>query len=344
MGRILFYRYIPWLPLVAAAFVYQPGNQNAHIAYEGDISVTWRTVTRSGHDCTLRLGPQNHSWFYVGVHPSWDLNPLFFEISHVSSVVCGLTGGQCVDYEGGGERRRGETVYTNDEIYNLDFASSVGVVGRDGTVEGRRVVDFGRAEVVSASKDGGEEGYLVRFGRESWLEVGGVEEGVVLRYRGEEQEILELEERCFLDAASSRNLLKFNWTGAHDDFSVQFSFTNSYANATFYLKLNKTEMTLSFTGARNISDVTNSDWNLPEVDLDTSNRQVPRFKWRTGGPVIFATESAAGGGTPTETGSVLGVEPVGTAARPQNAVPSAGETFRGRIWRWRIWTGFVVIR
>ncbi|KAF3924052.1 hypothetical protein ABW21_db0207663 [Orbilia brochopaga] len=344
--RVSFIRYFPsLLPLAAAAFVYQPGNENAHIAYEGDVSAIWRTVTRSGHDCTLRLGPQNHSWFYVGVHPDWDPNPIFFEISHVSSTVCDLTGERCVDYEGGGERRRGETVYTHDEIYGLDFASEV-----------QRALDFGKAQI---DRDGffGEDGYVVRLERESWLENSTFEKGVVLRYRGAEQEELELEEKCFLDAESSSNLLKFKWTGVHDDFSVHFSFTNNYANATFYIKLDKTELTLTFTGSRNRSDETNSDWNLPEVDLDTSNRQVPRFNWRTGGPVVFSTESATATSTAThETGSVQVVEPMGMtpattvgsettdrrAARPQSAVPSSGGSLRMGISPWRIRAGLVI--
>ncbi|KAF3221898.1 hypothetical protein TWF679_007113 [Orbilia oligospora] len=188
------------------------------------------------------MGPQNHSWFYVGVHPNWDPNPLFFELKHLSSVKCNSRGENCVDFDS--TTSGGFFVYTDDEIYNLEFASSV----------------------IELNFDRGDSGE----------------------------------------------------TGIHDDFGVDFTFTNNKAKASFYLKANRTEMTLIFTGNRNVSEITNELWNYPEIDLDTSDPETPEFKWRGGGAVAFGNDSPS---RPQPT--VVSLDSTSSTASPTSSPTSA---------------------
>ncbi|KAK6329652.1 hypothetical protein TWF730_006199 [Orbilia blumenaviensis] len=287
------------LPTHAAnPFVYQYRNENAHIAYKGDVSITWNTFTKAGNPCTIQLGPQNHSWFYIGLHPNWDPNPLFFELSHVSSVKCDSRGENCVDFDS--TTSKGFFIYTNDEIYNLEFASSVVELnfdrGESGEYELQRTVDFGKAKVGRVDGldgDGDEKGYRVQLGKDSWLNNNTYEPGVTLDYQGNQGKVRDFENGCFLDPKYSIDFMTLEWTGIHDDFGIDFTFTNQAAKASFYLKANRTEMTLTFTGKRNISENTNQLWDYPEIDLDTSDPDMPGFNWRGGGggPVAFGGDA-----------------------------------------------------
>ncbi|KAF3113445.1 hypothetical protein TWF102_000105 [Orbilia oligospora] len=282
----------PWRTFAANAFVYQYKNQNAHIAYKGDVSITWNTFTKNGDPCTIQMGPQNHSWFYVGVHPNWDPNPLFFELKHLSSVKCNSRGENCVDFDSA--TSGGFFVYTNDEIYNLEFASSVIDLnfdrGDSGEYELQRTVDFGKSEIGKVKFEG-SDGYRVQLGKDSWLNNNTYEPSVTLDYKGNKGRLRDFENGCFLDPKYSLDFMKQEWTGIHDDFGVDFTFTNNKAKASFYLKANRTEMTLTFTGNRNVSEITNELWNYPEIDLDTSDPETPGFKWRGGGAVAFGNDS-----------------------------------------------------
>ncbi|KAK6515199.1 hypothetical protein TWF506_007544 [Arthrobotrys conoides] len=316
----------PWRTLAGNAFVYQYKNQNAHIAYKGDVSITWNTFTKNGDPCTIQMGPQNHSWFYVGVHPNWDPNPLFFELKHLSSVRCNSRGENCVDYDST-TSTGGFFVWTNDEIYNLEFASSVIELnfdrGDSGEYELQRTVDFGKAKIGKGKLDGGD-GYRVQLGKDSWLNNNTYEPGVTLDYKGNKGRLRDFENGCFLDPKYSIDYMKQEWTGIHDDFGVDFTFTNNKAKASFYLKANRTEMTLTFTGNRNISDITNELWDYPEIDLDTSDPDTPGFKWRGGGSVAFGDDSPSRP-RPTEVVSIHSTSstvPSSTSRSPNSIVES----------------------
>ncbi|KAK6531076.1 hypothetical protein TWF281_007902 [Arthrobotrys megalospora] len=312
----------PWRSFAENAFVYQYRNRNAHIAYKGDVSITWNTFTRKGDPCTIQMGPQNHSWFYVGVHPNWDPNPLFFELNHLSSVKCNSRGENCVDFDS--TASGGFFVYTNDEIYNLEFASSAIELnfdrGESGEYELQRTVDFAKAKTSKAKLDG-DDGYRVQLGKDSWLNNNTYEPSVTLDYKGNKGRIRDFENGCFLDPKYGIDFMKQEWTGIHDDFGIDFTFTNDKAKASFYLKANRTEMTLTFTGDRNISDITNELWDYPEIDLDTRDPQTPGFNWRDGGAVAFE-DGGPSRPRPTQA-ETDSVESTSTAAPSTSRSPSS---------------------
>ncbi|RVD84044.1 uncharacterized protein DFL_005813 [Arthrobotrys flagrans] len=290
------------------------------------------------------MGPQNHSWFYVGVHPNWDPNPLFFEINHLSSVKCNSRGENCVDFDS--TTSRGLFVYTNDEIYNLEFASSVIKLnfdrGESGEYELERTVGFGKTKISKVKLDG-DDGYRVQLGKDSWLNNNTYKPSVALDYKGNEGHTQDFKNRCFLDPKYSLNFMKQEWTGIHDDFGVDFTFSNNSAKASFYLKANRTEMTLVFTGKRNISEITNKLWDYPEIDLDTSDPETPAFNWRSGGAVAFgddgssrpqptkmdSVESTSAMALSTSRGLTSTVEPI-TSTTSTPLVPSNSE-FPGSV-------------
>ncbi|KAF3920782.1 hypothetical protein ABW20_dc0105317 [Dactylellina cionopaga] len=307
---------LPWRSLAAAPFVYQYLNDNAHIAYKGDVEISWKSFNGRDEPCTLTLGPQNHSWFFVGIHPDWDPNPLFFELQHISSTSCNSRGENCTDAN---EDAGGLFVYTNDDIYNLEFASSVVELnfdrGEDGDWELQRTVDFKNAKY-SKTQLGGKDGYRVQLDKSSWLNNNTFDPSMSLdnqKYDDGDDDFLN---DCHLDPDGT-DFVAFKWTGIWDDFGVDFSFTNDKAKASFYVKANKTEMTLTFTGDRNISTITNERFDFPEIDLDTSGQR-PAFSWRSGGAVDFNSEppSETDGpdSTPTETESM---EPTTSSTRRQ---------------------------
>ncbi|KAF3941801.1 hypothetical protein ABW19_dt0206274 [Dactylella cylindrospora] len=291
---------IPFLSLLAFAkdpYVYFYRNNNAHIAYKGDVSVTWENTGRAGQACTFELGPQNHSWFYVGVHPSWDPNPYFFEVNHAASVSCSITGDNCVDID---EAEGSFFTWTTDEIYNLNYYSSAFVLdssrGRYGVYEPQRTVDFEEATYTKTRLDG-ERGYRIELGDSSWSTNHTDAPEMTLDNRIEAYEQEYDINGCFLNPRTRVNLVPFEWTGIHDSFSIDFTFTNEKAVATFNLKFNDTDMTLRFEGTRNSTTVTNEYWGYPDINLVDFDEDMPKFEWVTGGEIDF--ENPPGASTST---------------------------------------------
>jgi len=106
-------------------------------------------------------GPYPLAYLYVGVNPPWDSNPFYFELYHLAS-------------EGDGY-----IVFTQDFVYNLDFASAIyACYSSTGSecefltfnpqfrVEEK--LDLTKA-TVSAGQVGGEAGYTVAGNSQSYV-------------------------------------------------------------------------------------------------------------------------------------------------------------------------------
>lgn len=217
MGRFTHFATLTTLICVASAqWVDSSGNDNAHIAYDGDISLTWKSTGREGQECNFKLGPQNHSYFYVGVSDRWNPSPFFFEIEHTSSVSCNSDGTNCTDIKESNDRF---FTWTNDEIYNLDFSSAIlepdynsETMKNDWQLQ--RTVDMDKAKI-SRAKLEGEDGYRVQLDKSSWLNNHTWEPGMTIN-NGDDSDAYK--EGCYLRGSTYTNILQFEWYANHVHF------------------------------------------------------------------------------------------------------------------------------
>lgn len=151
------------------ALVNPQGSQ--YIIFSGSISgsTSWTStaVPEGDNTCsasgTNSVGPYAATDLYVGVNPPWDPNPFFFELWHYAS--------DCDS----------SFCWTEDKIYNLDFASAAYECIDKGTGQPCELITFNyyyRQDVcldlksqstIQRQQIGGETGYTVSGGPSSWV-------------------------------------------------------------------------------------------------------------------------------------------------------------------------------
>jgi hypothetical protein len=131
------------------------GSVSASVTYPSDIQDVCEART---------LGPYLKSYLYVGLNPSWDTNPFFFELFHRASDSTGtLLGG-----------------LTEDLVYNLDFASSAYACWRNSGkpcswyetqwhYQPEILLDLTKANVKTVTTGSGEEGYEITGDETSYI-------------------------------------------------------------------------------------------------------------------------------------------------------------------------------
>ena len=89
------------------------------ITYSGTVSGSWTPPSNS--TCKAQtVSPEKGSYLFVGVYPSWDSNPFFFELEHLLSEGADSKLIRSRDSFLHSKRQ----FLTSDDLYNLDFASA----------------------------------------------------------------------------------------------------------------------------------------------------------------------------------------------------------------------------
>jgi len=241
------------------------------------------------------------------VHPSWDPNPFFFEVYHEASTSCGFEDSDCVYIV----PTKRQIIWTDDEIYNLDFTTAAEACysgGKPcGTAETNwyyalaQTFDFSRASI-SQTQISGETGYSVVFPNTSWVSNGTIVPLVYLAENDDGGTAL-----TDSDCRISDTGIEVEWNTTQHNFSGTLNFTNTTAAVSLSLTGPSFELTLTITGTRNLSaNNTNSNWgNFPEIQLDTSNATLPTFEFINGTRTRFSESSSSAGTNAASSGSLL---------------------------------------
>ncbi|EPE28836.1 hypothetical protein GLAREA_09957 [Glarea lozoyensis ATCC 20868] len=293
----MFYSPIPTILMLLGAVRLTNAQANAafeasgaqYILYSGNISasVSYSSQFSSSSCASLTTPSYSNAHLYIGKNPPWDPNPFFFELYHSAS-------------DG--------RIFTNDQIFNLDFSSSAYECFKDGKPCGFIAVDFdlklqqyldlAKAQVAKTTFNG-EAGFSVNGDPTSWIASNATGNGV------------DVVSSC---RAARVDWEYFKWNSTHAP-SYNLTFTNTTASLTLTTKITNSEMSLTFSAPRNTT------YKAP-IQLAPDSGSEPNFEFVNGDDFVFsqrgqswsaASSSGAagtsptsrrGGSTPTGTGNI----------------------------------------
>ncbi|KAH7122767.1 hypothetical protein B0J11DRAFT_569511 [Dendryphion nanum] len=237
-----------------------------------DGTVSGFTTYPPGPNCvTDNMGPYNKSYLYVGVNPSWDPNPFFFELYHLATETVSNIGG-----------------WTNNDIYNLDFASSAySCWNSDGNP--CRYLDSSyhyvpeilldlKKSTVKKTKVGDADGYSVVGDEKSYI-------------RNETRRAAVNR----VDIASGCSQLFFSWNdqlaawNESISWTYQISFSNFTGTAAIKTTIAGNTLDLTFQGVRNATYSS----SVPNIELITENDSSPGFRYSNDSTIYFRNVSGS---------------------------------------------------
>ena len=159
--------------LVSAQSAQTAEARGAYIRYNGTVSARFYQP-----DCsTYNVAPEKGSTLYVGTYPTWDPNPIFFEIHHIASEDCNQI--DCPFDYSPTKAKRQFTILSYDDLSNLWFTSAAYVCYKNGSTCDvgftwnpyyvvAQLLDLSKATITGTDMLGAP-GYVVRGDQETWV-------------------------------------------------------------------------------------------------------------------------------------------------------------------------------